>query len=78
MMAKRSGAKNVYACEMNDAMVSLSCDALAANGLADSVTVVHSLSTMLTVPKNLPERFWLDIKRLEKSTSFITIYAHVE
>lgn len=55
-MAKRSGAENVYACEMNDTMVKLSCDTLAANGLGGCVTVLHSLSTMLSVPRNIPER----------------------
>jgi predicted O-methyltransferase YrrM len=57
MMAKRSGAERVYACEVSDAMVSLSREALAANGLADSVTVLHSLSTMLSIPKGIPNRY---------------------
>ena len=56
MMAKRSGAESVYACEMNDAMVRLSCDALAVNGLAGSITVIHNLSTMLSVPNSIPNR----------------------
>jgi predicted O-methyltransferase YrrM len=57
MMVKRSGAERVYACEVSDAMVSLSREALAANGLADSVTVLHSLSTMLSIPKDIPNRY---------------------
>ena len=57
MMAKRCGARSVYACEMNDAMVKMSCDILAANGLADDVTVLHSISTMLSVPENIPSRY---------------------
>ena len=56
MMVKRSGADRAYACEMNDVMVRLSCEALAANGLAGSVTVLHSLSTMLSVPEDVPNR----------------------
>lgn len=56
MMAKRCGAENVYACEMNEAMVKMSCDVLAANGLASSVTVLHSISTMLSVPKTMPNK----------------------
>lgn len=55
-MAKRSGAERVYACEMSDTMVKVSCDALAANGLTNSVTLLHSLSTMLSVPKDIPNR----------------------
>lgn len=57
MMAKRCGAERVYACELSDTMVRLSCEALAANGLADSVTVLHSLSTMLSIPKDIPNRY---------------------
>ena len=58
MMARRSGAERVYACEVSDAMVRLSYEALAANELADSVTVLHSLSTMLSIPKNIPNRYY--------------------
>ena len=57
MMAKRTGAESVYACEMSDTMVRLSCEALAANGLADSVTVLHTLSTMISIPKDIPNRY---------------------
>ena len=57
MMAKQCGAERVYACELSDTMVRLSREALAVNGLADSVTVLHSLSTMLSIPKDIPNRY---------------------
>ena len=70
MMAKRCGAENVYACEMNDAMVKMSCDILAANGLANGVTVLHSISTMLSVPRNIPNRY----DSLSLSLSLVCLY----
>ena len=57
MMAVKAGAKRVYACELNEVMVSLSHDILAANGMQDDVTIIHALSTTLSVPQDIPERF---------------------
>lgn len=57
MMAVRSGSKRVYACEMNKKMVEISHDILKGNGVDNNVTVLHSLSTALSVPKDIPERY---------------------
>ncbi len=45
----------MYACEINETMVAMSRDILAANGIAD-VTLMHSLSTSMSVPRDLPQR----------------------
>lgn len=57
MMAVRSGAERVYAVEVDDTMVGMSRDVLTANGMADKVKVLHSLSTSLSVPTHLPHRY---------------------
>lgn len=56
MMAVRSGAKRVYACEVNETMAIMSRDILSTNGMGDDVTILHCLSTDLSVPSDIPER----------------------
>lgn len=57
MMAVRAGAKQVYACEVNKTLAAMSHDILATNGMVDKVTVLHSLSSDLCVPRDIPERY---------------------
>ena len=60
MMAVRSGAKMVSACDFNETLFSLSRDIVAANGLEGQVNIIHALSTSLTIPRDIPNRFvWL-------------------
>lgn len=56
MMAARSGAESVYAVEVNRTMVAMSRDILAANGMSERVKLLHSLSTSLSVPRDIPQR----------------------
>ena len=56
-MAVKLGAKQVYACELDVTMVNMSHDILTANGMRDNITLLHSLSTKLSVPRDLPERY---------------------
>ena len=56
MMAVRSGARFVYACELNETFAAMSCDILSTNGMQDQVKVISSPSTSLSVPNNLPTR----------------------
>lgn len=56
MMAVRSAASQVFAIEVNSTMVAMARDILAANEMADKVHLLHSLSTSLSVPRNIPER----------------------
>lgn len=57
MMAVRAGCCKVYACELSGVMAKLSQNVFAANGVLDHVKLIHSLSTKLSVPKDIPERF---------------------
>ena len=61
MLAVRSGAARVYACELNTTMVTVSHDILASNGMADKVAIIHKTSTEATIPADLPERYVLTI-----------------
>ena len=56
MMAIRAGARQVYACELSEAMVTMSRDTLMANGITE-VTLLHASSTTLSIPRDLPERY---------------------
>jgi protein arginine N-methyltransferase 7 len=58
MMAAKAGAASVTACETFEPMVSISNDAIAANGLCDIITVVPKRSTELEVGegKDMPRR----------------------
>ena len=57
MMAVRSGAKHVYACDLSHVMVRMSHDILVANQIEDKISVIHSSSHQLRVPETLPERY---------------------
>ena len=56
-MAARQGADKVYACELSKTMVAMSHDILAANGLLNDVNLINAVSTELSVPRDLPERY---------------------
>ena len=56
MLAVRSGASQVYACEMDTTMATMSRDIIAANGMTDEISVINKISTDLTIPQELPER----------------------
>ncbi|KAL5493356.1 hypothetical protein EMCRGX_G014525 [Ephydatia muelleri] len=56
MMAARSGAKMVSACDFNETLFSLSRDIVAANGFEGRVNIIHALSTSLTVPRDILNR----------------------
>ena len=56
MLAVRSGAARVYACEVNSAMVKTSHDVISANEMEDRIRVVHKMSTDSSVPEDIPER----------------------
>ena len=53
MMAARAGAGHVYSCEMNPAVADAARAIVAANGLADKVTVIARKSTELDVAADL-------------------------
>ena len=57
MMAVRFRAKKVYACELSPAMVALSRQVLEANGMSNDVSLIHKVSTEVSVPEHLPERY---------------------
>lgn len=57
MLAVRSGASNVFACELNFTMVTMSHDILRANQMEERVKIIHKTSTEVTVPTDLPERY---------------------
>lgn len=56
MMAMRSGAEKVYALEVNSTMVAMSRKILDSNGMSGKVNLIHSLSTSLSVPRDIPQR----------------------
>lgn len=56
MMAAKSGAEMVRACDFNETLFSLSQDIVAAHGLEGQVNIIHALSTSLTVPRDIPSR----------------------
>ena len=66
MMAVRAGSRSVYACELSGVMVKLARDVFAANNMSDRVTLLHSLSTKLSIPKDIPKRYDynLSVRRL--------------
>ncbi len=56
MMAARAGAAWVVGCEATPHLARLAREVVAANGLADRVSVVDRWSNELSVPGDLPER----------------------
>ncbi len=56
MCAKMAGAAEVYACELSKTMYELACEVLSANGMADSIRIVHLKSLDMNIPKDIPKR----------------------
>lgn len=56
MCAKMAGAAEVYACELSKTMYELACEVLSANGMADSIKIVHLKSLDMEIPKDIPNR----------------------
>uniref|UniRef100_A0A673I4X0 Protein arginine N-methyltransferase 9 n=1 Tax=Sinocyclocheilus rhinocerous TaxID=307959 RepID=A0A673I4X0_9TELE len=56
MCAKMAGAAEVYACELSKTMYELACEVLSANGMADSIKIVHLKSLDMKIPKDIPNR----------------------
>ncbi|XP_059410264.1 protein arginine N-methyltransferase 9 [Carassius carassius] len=56
MCAKMAGATEVYACELSKTMYELACEVLSANGMADSIKIVHLKSLDMKIPKDIPNR----------------------
>lgn len=55
MMAARAGAGRVTTCEVNPALADAARQIVAANGLADRVTVIGRKSTLLEIGRDLPQ-----------------------
>lgn len=56
MMAARSGAKHVYACEANPILAFLASEIVSQNGLSDKVTIIEKHSSELVIGKDIPEK----------------------
>lgn len=56
MCAKMAGAAEVYACELSKTMYELACEVVSANGMADSIKIIHMKSLDMEIPQNIPKR----------------------
>ncbi|XP_029949033.1 protein arginine N-methyltransferase 9 [Salarias fasciatus] len=56
MCAKKAGAAEVYACELSKTMYELACEVVSANGMGDSIKILHMKSLEMEVPKDIPHR----------------------
>ena len=56
MMAVHSGAEMVYGVEVNSTMVSMSQEILSYNNITERVKLIQSLSTSLSIPRDIPGR----------------------
>ncbi|KAI4893958.1 hypothetical protein NFI96_018683, partial [Prochilodus magdalenae] len=56
MCAKKAGASEVYACELSKTMYELACEVVSANGMADSIKILHMKSLEMEIPKDIPNR----------------------
>ena len=65
----------MYACELDVTMITMSHDILTANGMQDNITLLHSLSTKLSVPRDIPERF-AHVKYCGLIPSLLYLYLH--
>uniref|UniRef100_A0A672KVE9 Protein arginine methyltransferase 9 n=1 Tax=Sinocyclocheilus grahami TaxID=75366 RepID=A0A672KVE9_SINGR len=54
MCAKMGGAAEAYACELSKTMYELACEVLSANGMADSIKILHLKSLDMDIPKDIP------------------------
>lgn len=60
MLAIQSGAAKVYACEVDVTMATMSRDIIAANGMSGKISVINKISKDLSIPADLPERFFVE------------------
>lgn len=56
MCAKMAGAAEVYACELSKTMYELACEVVSANGMGESIKIIHMKSLDMEIPKNIPKR----------------------
>ncbi|XP_002739381.1 protein arginine N-methyltransferase 9-like [Saccoglossus kowalevskii] len=56
MLAIQSGAKHVYACEMSKTTYEMAKDVLTTNRMSDKVTLLHTSSKDIVIPKDIPQR----------------------
>ncbi|MCI4376053.1 hypothetical protein PGIGA_G00183730 [Pangasianodon gigas] len=56
MCAKKAGASEVYACELSKTMYELACEVVSANGMADSIKILHKKSLEMEIPRDIPNR----------------------
>ncbi|XP_076829933.1 protein arginine N-methyltransferase 9 isoform X2 [Brachyhypopomus gauderio] len=56
MCAKKAGASEVFACELSKTMYELACEVVQANGMADSIQIVHMKSLEMQIPRDIPAR----------------------
>lgn len=56
MCAKKAGANEVYACELSKTMYELACEVVSANGMADSIKILHKKSLEMEIPRDIPNR----------------------
>lgn len=56
MCAKKAGAGEVYACELSKTMYELACEVVSANGMAESIKILHKKSLEMEIPRDIPNR----------------------
>ncbi|KAG7333719.1 hypothetical protein KOW79_002126 [Hemibagrus wyckioides] len=56
MCAKKAGASEVYACELSKTMYELACEVVSANGMANSIKILHKKSLDMEIPRDIPNR----------------------
>ncbi|KAK1790996.1 hypothetical protein P4O66_002024 [Electrophorus voltai] len=56
MCAQKTGASQVFACELSKTMYELAREVVSANGMADSIKILHKKSLDMEVPKDIPTR----------------------
>jgi tetratricopeptide (TPR) repeat protein len=56
MMAARSGAKHVYACESNPILAKLAVEIIEKNGLSDKITIIPKHSSDIIIGQDMPSR----------------------
>ena len=66
MLCVQAGAKEVYGVEVNKKMVDMSRDILRCNGMEEKVRLVHSLSSSLSAPADIPRRYVTNTRRSTK------------
>ncbi|TTD47739.1 Protein arginine N-methyltransferase 9 [Bagarius yarrelli] len=56
MCAQKAGASEVYACELSKTMYELACEVVSANGMADTIKILHKKSLDMEIPRDIPNR----------------------